>query len=115
MSAQIQTTTHGDSLADILERILDKGLVIAGDITISIAEIDLLKIKIRLLVCSVDKAMEIGIDWWQSDPAFCSRARLEQGPETDELKVRIAELERLVANQAVLQTNSATTQNLPAE
>jgi hypothetical protein len=78
MPAQSQQNT-GSNLADILERILDKGLVIAGDITISLADIELLKIKIRLIICSVDKAREIGLDWWQSDPSLSSRAaqRLE--------------------------------------
>lgn len=89
----IQTT----NLADILERVLDKGIVIAGDITISLAEIELLNIKVRLLVASVDKAQEMGIDWWQSDPALSSRAKkLEE--ENDFLKTR---LERLEARLAV--------------
>ncbi|MFA5805905.1 MAG: gas vesicle protein [Melioribacteraceae bacterium] len=59
--------TEATNLADILERVLDKGIVIAGDIQIRIADIELLTIKIRLLVASVDKAMEIGINWWQHD------------------------------------------------
>lgn len=110
MSNQVQTATHGDSLADVLERILDKGLVIAGDITISIADIDLLKIKIRLLVCSVDKAREIGVDWWQSDPALSSNARLEAQVENKELRQRIEELERLVANSAAIANQSLQSQ-----
>ncbi|MCL4546059.1 MAG: gas vesicle protein [Chloroflexi bacterium] len=69
--SSLQTT----NLADILERVLDKGIVIAGDITISLAEIELLNIKLRLLVASVDKAKEMGIDWWETDPALSSRAR----------------------------------------
>jgi len=59
--------TEATNLADILERVLDKGIVIAGDIKIQIADIDLLTIKIRLLIASVDKAMEMGINWWQQD------------------------------------------------
>jgi hypothetical protein len=59
--------TEATNLADILERVLDKGVVIAGDIKIQIADIDLLTIKIRLLIASVDKAMEMGINWWQQD------------------------------------------------
>ena len=59
---------RGDSLADLLERVLDKGIVIAGDITINLLDIELLTIRLRLLVASVDKAREMGIDWWQSDP-----------------------------------------------
>jgi len=66
--------TEATNLADILERVLDKGIVIAGDIKISIADVDLLNIKIRLLVASVDKAMEMGINWWQQDPYLSSEA-----------------------------------------
>ena len=68
MSDGIKHATQATNLADILERVLDKGIVIAGDIKIQIADIDLLTIKIRLLVASVDKAMEMGINWWQDDP-----------------------------------------------
>ncbi len=60
-----QTT---DSLADILERVLDKGIVIAGDIQINLLDIELLTVRLRLLVASADKAREMGIDWWQGDP-----------------------------------------------
>ncbi|MFE7357316.1 gas vesicle protein [Streptomyces sp. NPDC057543] len=62
------------NLADILERVLDKGIVIAGDIQINLLDIELLTIKLRLLVASVDKAKEMGIDWWEHDPALSSRA-----------------------------------------
>ncbi|MPY58132.1 gas vesicle protein [Streptomyces spongiae] len=62
------------SLADILERVLDKGVVIAGDIRINLLDIELLTIKLRLLVASVDKAKEMGIDWWEHDPSLSSRA-----------------------------------------
>ncbi len=71
----IQHTAGSDTLADILERVLDKGVVIVGDISISLAEVELLKIKIRLLISSVDKAREIGIDWWQTDSAYSSKAK----------------------------------------
>jgi hypothetical protein len=73
--AQIVHPTHATNLAEILERVLDKGIVIAGDISISLADIELLKIRLRLLVASVDKAKEMGIDWWEHDPALSSRAR----------------------------------------
>src|SRR5438270_12625018 len=63
------------TLADVLERVLDKGIVIAGDITISVIDIELLTIKVRLLIASADKAREMGIDWWSSDPALSSSAR----------------------------------------
>ena len=75
---QVQKSTSGDTLADLLERILDKGIVIAGDIKISIGEVELLQIKIRLIVCSVDKAQEIGINWWKEDPALSSSTRVKQ-------------------------------------
>ena len=69
------------NLADILERVLDKGVVIAGDIQINLLDIELLTIKLRLLVASVDKAKEMGIDWWEHDPSLSSRARPGPGPE----------------------------------
>lgn len=62
------------SLADVLERVLDKGVVIAGDIRINLVDVELLTIRIRLLVASVDRAREMGIDWWQHDPMLSSRA-----------------------------------------
>lgn len=71
----IQHSNSSSSLGDLLDRILDKGVVIAGDIKISLADVELLNIKIRLLVASVDKAREMGIDWWESDPYLSSRAR----------------------------------------
>jgi hypothetical protein len=74
MPPQIAHAVQATNLADILERVLDKGIVIAGDIRVQVADIDLLTIKIRLLVASVDKAKEMGIDWWQTDPYLSSRA-----------------------------------------
>jgi len=71
----IQHSNNSSGLGDLLERILDKGIVIAGDIKISLADVELLNIKIRLLVASVDKAREMGIDWWVHDPYLSSRAR----------------------------------------
>jgi len=69
------TSTSGSSLADILERVLDKGIVIAGDITVSVGSVELLSIRIRLLIASVDKAREIGINWWESDPYLSGRSQ----------------------------------------
>ena len=63
------------SLADLLDRILDKGIVVVGDIKVNLLDIELLTIQIRLLVASVDRAMEMGIDWWEHDPSLSSRAR----------------------------------------
>jgi gas vesicle protein GvpA/GvpJ/GvpM family len=78
-------------LADVLERVLDKGIVIAGDIQINLLDIELLTIKLRLLVASADKAKEMGIDWWHGDP-FLSK----NGGGDNELESRIKELEKKV-------------------
>ncbi|MFF8828290.1 gas vesicle protein [Streptomyces sp. NPDC015131] len=86
------------NLADILERVLDKGVVIAGDIKINLLDIELLTIKLRLVVASVDRAKEMGIDWWESDPALSTRARSsELARENADLQRRIAELEERTA------------------
>jgi hypothetical protein len=83
---------RADSLADVLERVLDKGIVIAGDIQVNLLEIELLTIKLRLVVASVDKAKEIGIDWWESDPLLNGQSRtLSQ--ENDRLKERLERME----------------------
>jgi hypothetical protein len=80
------------TLADVLERVLDKGLVIAGDIRVNLLDIELLTIKIRLLVASVDKAREMGIDWWEHDPSLSAGQR-DVAEENRALRSRIAELE----------------------
>ncbi|GCD89268.1 gas vesicle protein [Nocardioides sp. LS1] len=82
-------------LADILERVLDKGIVIAGDIKVNLLDIELLTIKIRLLVASVDKAKEMGIDWWENDPMLSSRSKdRELENENQKLRERLKELEQ---------------------
>jgi hypothetical protein len=81
------------NLADILERVLDKGIVIAGDIQINLLDIELLTIKLRLLVASVDRAREMGINWWESDPALSGGAK-ELEAENRELRERLGALER---------------------
>ncbi|MGW0709567.1 gas vesicle protein [Streptomyces sp. NPDC002643] len=82
------------NLADILERVLDKGIVIAGDIRINLLDIELLTVKLRLIVASVDKAKEMGIDWWETDPALSSHARRDElTRENAELRARLAELD----------------------
>ena len=91
--------TNATNLADILERVLDKGIVIAGDIQIRIADVELLTIKIRLLVASVDKAMEMGINWWQTDSFLSSKAKeAEIEKENTELKKRLGKLEGKIEN-----------------
>jgi Gas vesicle protein len=80
------------TLADILERVLDKGIIIAGDIRVNLLEIELLTIKIRLLIASVDKAQEMGIDWWRNDPMLTSGEQ-ELVRENRLLREKIEELE----------------------
>ena len=84
------------NLGDILERVLDKGLVIAGDIRVNLLDIELLTIKLRLVVASVDKAREIGIDWWEGDPALSRRAQ-ELDEENGRLRERLEGMEQRLA------------------
>jgi hypothetical protein len=86
------TRPHPANLADILERVLDKGIIIAGDIRVNLLDIELLTIKIRLLIVSVDKAKEMGIDWWRNDPMLTTS---EQGlaDENRQLRERLEALE----------------------
>lgn len=96
MGATQRSTVHSvesATLADVLERILDKGLVIAGDIKIKLVDIELLTIQIRLVVCSVDKAREMGIDWWMTNSYLCSSAnKSEQIHEGDAPRQEVAPL-----------------------
>jgi len=78
---------------DVLDRILDKGLVIAGDIKVSLANVELLTLQIRLLVCSIDKAEQIGLNWWRYDTNLTTRAERAEA-ENVELRERLAQLER---------------------
>ncbi|HEY2335220.1 MAG TPA: gas vesicle protein [Solirubrobacterales bacterium] len=82
------------NLADILERVLDKGIVIAGDIQINLLDIELLTIKVRLLIASVERAQEMGINWWESDPSLTSHAK-ELEEENEDLRERLERLEEL--------------------
>ncbi|BBC31702.1 hypothetical protein SGFS_029960 [Streptomyces graminofaciens] len=106
------------NLADILERVLDKGIVIVGDIKINLLDIELLTIKLRLLVASVDKAKEIGIDWWEHDPALSSRAenRSSLRAQNERLRAEVEELRSLVAQApAELSTSRTTERRRPRE
>jgi hypothetical protein len=87
---------RGTGLVDVLDRVLDKGLLIAGDIRISLAEVELLTIRIRLIVCSIDKAQEIGLDWWKYDRNLAQGARA-QSLETEALRRQVRLLERRIA------------------
>jgi Gas vesicle protein len=97
----IHHTPQTSNLLEVLEKILDKGVVIAGDIKISLADVDLLTIKIRLLVASVDKAREIGLNWWENDPYYSSKARIAE-QEHALLQERINRLEQLVDQNKLL-------------
>jgi hypothetical protein len=92
------TRSHG--LVDILDRVLDKGLVVAGDIKINLANVELLTIQIRLLVCSIDKAEQIGLNWWRNDARLTAHpGSLLPGGETDQRLARIEEqLQRLIGD-----------------
>jgi hypothetical protein len=94
-------------LVDILDKILDKGLVVAGDVKVSLANVELLTIQLRLVICSIDKAEAIGINWWRSDRFYSSDARaLPAAGEYEALKERIAGLERQLAAQAAPESKS---------
>ena len=95
MSSERSTliNTRPPGLVDVLDRILDKGLVIAGDIKVSLANVELLTLQIRLLVCSIDKAEQIGLNWWRYDTNLTTRAARAEA-ENVELRERLAELER---------------------
>ena len=96
---RMQHNIQATNLADILERVLDKGIIIAGDITISLVDVELLNIKVRLLIASLDKAMEMGINWWESDPYLTTRAhQLED--ENKLLKDRLDRIEAKVEEAA---------------
>jgi hypothetical protein len=92
MTGPVSSQSHDGSLADVLERVLDKGIVIAGDIRVNLLDIELLSIRIRLLVASVDKAREMGIDWWEHDPSLSIGER-DLAQENRQLRERLAELE----------------------
>ncbi|MEO1238052.1 MAG: gas vesicle protein [Pseudomonadota bacterium] len=100
MSLDIQSPVHRDSLADVLERILDKGVVIAGDVSISLVGIELLTIRLRLLIATVDKAKEMGINWWETDPRLSAQAeQLER--ENASLLDRVTHLEEVIQKKVL--------------
>src|SRR4051812_41734835 len=101
MTSSIEPTYRRSSgLVDVLDRVLDKGLVVAGDIRVSLAEVELLTIRIRLLVCSIDKAEQIGLDWWRQDPNLSVAAR-RLTVENDVLREQVRALEERVAALAL--------------
>lgn len=98
MAEQVAQSVQATSLVDLLDHVLDKGLVIVGDIKVSLVDIELLTIKIRLLVASVERAKEIGIDWWETDASLSSKARQIEA-ENQLLKERLDRLEARVESR----------------
>src|SRR5712692_5885763 len=96
MPTLVEGHTRSTGLVDVLDRVLDKGLVVAGDIKVSLAEVELLTIRIRLLICSIDKAEQIGLDWWRFDHHF-SPGRQVLSAENEELRKQVRALERRLA------------------
>jgi gas vesicle protein GvpA/GvpJ/GvpM family len=96
---ELATPTRSHGLVDILDRVLDKGLVVAGDIKINLANVELLTIQIRLVVCSIDKAEQVGLNWWRNDPRLTATpVGLMPGTEAENRLKRIEDqLQRLVA------------------
>ena len=98
MAYDIQGPAQGDGLADVLERILEKGVVIAGDISISLVGIELLTVRLRLLIATVDKAKEMGINWWERDPHLSAQSD-NLLIENEKLLERVDALESELARQ----------------
>lgn len=97
-SGELPGHPHPAQLADVLERVLDKGIVIAGDVVVNVLDIELLTLKLRLLIASVDTAKQMGIDWWQDDP-FLSRDARSLERENRQLRERLEQLESGTATQ----------------
>jgi hypothetical protein len=113
MSSSIEPTYRRSSgLVDVLDRVLDKGLVIAGDIRVSLANVELLTIRIRLLVCSIDKAEQIGLDWWRQDPNLSVAAR-RMSMENEALREQVRVLEERFASLALEQERPARRTKAP--
>lgn len=96
MALELPAHHRSTGLVDVLDRVLDKGLVIAGDIKVSLAEVELLTIRIRLLVCSLDKAQEIGLDWWRYDRDLSPGSERRALADHEALQAQIRELERKI-------------------
>jgi gas vesicle protein GvpA/GvpJ/GvpM family len=96
MPVDLPSHHRATGLVDVLDRVLDKGLVIAGDIKVSLAEVELLTIRIRLLICSLDKAQEIGLDWWRYDRDLSPGAQRSAIADNEALRAQIQRLERKV-------------------
>ena len=98
MDRRLHEAPASATLVDLLDRVLDKGLVVAGDVSISLANVELLTIRVRLLVCSIDKAEQIGLNWWRYESRL-SRREGDSGDEVARLQARVAELEQQLASR----------------
>ena len=107
-------TVRPPGLVDVLDRILDKGLVVAGDIKISLANVELLTLQIRLLVCSIDKAEQIGLNWWKYDRNLSTLGKAYE-IQHDELRQRVEELEREIKLMAEQKKASVRTASAAAK
>jgi len=102
-----ERATGTTNLAEILERVLDKGIVIAGDIKLSLGDVEILTLQIRLVVCSVDKAKEMGMDWWTNNPAFSPYVQREKQVETlARIEQRLSDLEDSIEQKAERRTRT---------
>src|SRR5436305_10287181 len=106
-TALIEGHARPSGLVDVLDRVLDKGLVVAGDIKVSLAEVELLTIRIRLLICSIDKAQEIGLDWWKFDHHL-SPGKQVLSAENEELRKQVRALERRLLSLTRRRSAAAT-------
>ena len=97
MSTVVEAHGRSTGLVEVLDRVLDKGLVVAGDIKVSLAEVELLTVRIRLLICSIDKAEQIGLDWWRYDHHL-SPGKQALSAENEELRKQVRALERQLAS-----------------
>src|SRR4026209_1298573 len=97
MALELPAHHRATGLVDVLDSVLDKGLVIAGDVKVSLAEVELLTIRIRIIVCSLDKAQEIGLDWWRFDSYLTPGRQQQASLETEELRRQVRLLEAKVA------------------
>ena len=94
----VPSSRHSAGLVDLLDRVLDKGLVIAGDVKVSLAEVELLTIRIRLIVCSLEKAEAIGLDWWRYDRYLSPGKNTALAAENEALRAQVQRLEEKIAS-----------------
>lgn len=98
MPQQVSHAVHTSTLSDVLERVLDKGIVIAGDIKVKLVDIELLSLQIRLVICSVDKAREMGMDWWVNNPVFASQPPKQLEDKIAGIENQLARLESVLTH-----------------